>query len=325
MPYFPHRSDAAQRDVQKPRKSRSDASVNFDITLRVTKWRPLESNLGEHELARKDRPVLRLALRAGHFVSLRTPSGVRPPATTISSAASSSSADASSSSAVASSSSAVAPSLSAAACAAVAPHLDSQEVIPSLAYSTEPLRISDSQEVSPDDGVWVYLAPTKSWHLGKVVGHMDGEVLLEFEHETDGRPAGDVLNFTLEGHHYKKDEGEGHPPDYHPEVDVEGHDKKSNRKRKATQSTGQRMTRASPSSKQRGANASTRNAGALPDAVSDAADVTTLWIQDLTADDVQKLTAAQLSEAITHRAGAVLDVAANGTCWLYSILGNRPN
>ena len=198
---------------------------------------------------------------------------------------------------------------------------------PDLVYSTEPLRISDSQEVSPGDGVWVYLTTTKSWNLGKVVGHMDGEVLLKFEHETDGRPAGDVLNFTLEGYHFKKDDGEGHPPDYHPEVDVEGHGKKSTRKRKATQPTGQGMRRASPSSKQQGANASTRKqgAGALPDAVGDAADVTTLWIQDLTADDVQKLTAAQLSEAITHRAGAVLDVAANGTCWLYSILGNRPN
>ena len=208
---------------------------------------------------------MRLALRAGHFVSLRTPSGVRPPATTISSAASSSSAvassssaAASSSSAVASSSSAAAPSLSAAASAAVAPHLDSQEVIPSLAYSTEPLRISDSQEVSPDDGVWVYLAPTKSWHLGKVVGHLDGEVLLEFEHETDGRPAGEILSFILEGYHFEKNDGEGHPPDYHPEVDVEGHGKKSTRKRKATQPTGQRMRRASPSSKQQGASASTR-------------------------------------------------------------------
>ena len=228
--------------------------------------------------------------------------------------------------------------------------------------SFQPFRLSYSgEEVKQGDDLWILLE-TSSWNLGKVFGFLEEtrEVLLIFEHEVDGRPAGDFLSFPVEGYEIRKDNGEGPPllkktgkRKNSERVDESGDkvggkdcgnggakagkgggnggsgkEQKQSARRKRQLKESQPPTQ---SDEPQGKQPRMDEAAALQ--VDDAAVPATVvtvasnsdqdfYIQDMSPAQVSELTAGQLSNAITKRAGAVFDVAGNGTCWLYAAMGS---
>jgi hypothetical protein len=160
--------------MEKRKASPRFEPINFDITLRVTKWRPLEYRSA---LAHQNRPFLRMARRQGHFLCLRALEA-QPTAATTPSAVFASSAAASTSSAAASISAASACTSSAAASTSLTTTSDGGSVhAPVPSVGAQPVAHVDASD-SDDDNV-----PLSA----RLKVHRAADALIGLEEQTLGR------------------------------------------------------------------------------------------------------------------------------------------